>query len=111
MSKERFEGRVEGYPPDKVIHAPPAVMGKGLTKKSGQVWLPCFHLSPVSFQPYAMLQGRANFFMDDAKGLFYCVVIDSLRYRLMRSRFVPRLENCFSQTSVKRASTLRLICS
>ena len=27
----------------------------------------------------------------------------------MRSRFAVRLENCFSHTSVKRASTLRLI--
>lgn len=45
------------------------------------------------------------------EGFIYYALIDSLRYRLMRSRFVPRLENCFSQTSVKRASTLRLICS
>ena len=35
----------------------------------------------------------------------------SCRKRVIRSRFAVRLENCFSQTSLKRANTLRLIDS
>jgi len=70
--KGKIRRESAGPPPDILFHAPPAVMGKRLTKKSDQVLLPCFHLSAVSFQPYtmrfalcAMVQGTANFFMGD----------------------------------------------
>ena len=38
-------------------------------------------------------------------------VISSFKYRMIRSRLAPRLENCFSQMSVNLARTLRLISS
>ena len=38
-------------------------------------------------------------------------VMLTCRKRVIRSRFAVRLENCFSQTSLKRANTLRLIDS
>lgn len=46
--------------------------------------------------------------------LYCCPVFlhkDSSIYLLIRSRLASRLENCFSQTSLKRAKTLRFICS
>ena len=89
------------------------MLGEGCSDQSVfAVDVGALHSSPNALCPTcAMRVCRAKFFTDDTDALFYCVLIDSLRYRLMRSRFVPRLENCFSQTSVKRASTLRLICS
>ena len=38
-------------------------------------------------------------------------VMLSPRKRMILSRFAVRLENCFSQTSLKRANTFRLIDS
>lgn len=42
---------------------------------------------------------------------YACPASISSRYRAIRSRFVPRLENCFSHTSLNRARTLRLMDS